>query len=492
MVRGGPPTQSELTTTAPRLAVEENLCSTERFLDEPVLGDCSGVLIDDDLVLTAGHCVTASNACTWKWVFNYYRPSAGTYATISEDDFFACDEIVLRSSPPAPDFAIIRLDRPATPRFTPARVAYGRQAFVTGHEVALIGSPSGLPLKIVSEGVITGGAANDNPSTSLDAMHGNSGSAVYSRNGYTVVGVLHSANGGDDYDPNGTCNVLASWVHAESDFLAMPVILNTLCSKPGFQSDRLCTPLRWHMDGVSPTGVITGGAFDRRNLAHALPIIAVFGAPLEILGGVQVSVTANLPNPSVIRRFGITGDHGFSLTVPAQFHDGLPHPVYFYTVDPVAGTLSGMAGSPIQATVNVPAVVNAAIRGFGDKCLDASWATPVVNGIEIQQWTCLSGAVNQRWTLHPDGSIQGFGGKCLDAAWADPVPNGNKVQIWDCTGGVNQKWTLNPDGSIQGFGGKCLDANWVASLPVPNGNKVQLWDCTGGVNQKWNLYGQSQ
>ncbi|XXU97630.1 M60 family peptidase N-terminal accessory domain-containing protein [Sorangium sp. So ce1153] len=141
------------------LGKAEDLCSTERFRNDPTAAGCSGTLIDDDLVLTAGHCVESAEVCAGtRFVFNYYRPSEGVLQTVTTDDIFSCQSIVTRQEGTVGgqelDYAIIRLDRSAAPRFTPAPVRKGNTPLAKGSKVAVIGSGSGIPLKIDSGGSV--------------------------------------------------------------------------------------------------------------------------------------------------------------------------------------------------------------------------------------------------------------------------------------------------------------------------------------------------
>jgi hypothetical protein len=47
----------ELTAAAPTSRELDGVCPDERFGDQPSIAFCTGVLVDWDLVLTAGHCV---------------------------------------------------------------------------------------------------------------------------------------------------------------------------------------------------------------------------------------------------------------------------------------------------------------------------------------------------------------------------------------------------------------------------------------------------
>ncbi|NNC21752.1 trypsin-like peptidase domain-containing protein, partial [Corallococcus exiguus] len=189
----GAPTPAQVAASQ-ILGAKEGLCSGQRFYNDPTLGGCSGVLIDDDLVLTAGHCVWTSCGAE-DWVFGYYRTNATTVASMSSEDYFTCNEIVLnrrRESGASfnEDYAIVRLNRPATPRFTPARVAFGNQPFPLGQPMAVIGAPSGIPLKIDSAGILRSQYTGGLFKSDLDVLGGNSGSALYAQGGYTVAGVL--------------------------------------------------------------------------------------------------------------------------------------------------------------------------------------------------------------------------------------------------------------------------------------------------------------
>jgi len=209
---------NNVTFYRPTLGAAKNLCSTERFRDDPAAAYCSGTLIDDDLVLTAGHCFDESKNLTCantRFVFNFYRTSATTLQTVTTQDIFSCQSVVASFDSGKQglvngkyqDYAIVRLDRAATPRFTPAPIRPWSSA-LQNRPVAVIGSGSGIPFKIDSGGAVMYGQPSylDVFYANTDTFGGNSGSAVYENTGYTVAGLLSA--GAPDYVLNGSCYVV--------------------------------------------------------------------------------------------------------------------------------------------------------------------------------------------------------------------------------------------------------------------------------------------
>lgn len=231
------------------LGQSRNLCSSERFRDDPTAAFCSGTLIDDDLVLTAGHCITSASSCNnTRFVFNYYRDGASSLQTVTTEDIFACTSIVAREQGTVGgqnlDYAVVRIDRPATPRFTPAPVRAGNSPLNAGQGVAVIGSGSGVPFKIDD-----GGSVRDPRSGVLDyfvattdTFGGNSGSGVYELDDYTVAGIL--VRGEVDYVSNGSCTIVndcsENGCRGEDITYVAPAIEH-YCSVAS--SDRLCADL---------------------------------------------------------------------------------------------------------------------------------------------------------------------------------------------------------------------------------------------------------
>ncbi|WP_163991839.1 trypsin-like serine peptidase [Pyxidicoccus caerfyrddinensis] len=204
---------NNVTFNAATLQSAYGLCSTERFLTDLTPAFCSGTLIDDDLVLTAGHCVTSASACTsTRLVFNFYRTAANAMQTVTTADIFSCTSIVARQQATVNgrnlDYAILKLDRVATPRFTPAPIRAGNSALAVGSNVTVIGSGSGIPFKIDSGGSVRDARAAtlDYFVASTDTFGGNSGSGVYENTGYTVAGIL--VRGETDYVANGSCSIV--------------------------------------------------------------------------------------------------------------------------------------------------------------------------------------------------------------------------------------------------------------------------------------------
>ncbi len=206
------------------LASTQDLCAGQRFEADPAYADCSGTLIDNDIVLTAGHCFTApgadagrSGASTCqntRFVFKYYHEAAGRLATITADDVFSCAEIITsvdRMNPDGTrqDYAFVRLNRSAAPRFTPASVARTNGPTTMGQSVTVIGFGSGIPAKIDSGGTVTDLRAmeGDYFETNLDTFSGNSGSGVFDTATRSMIGIL--VRGATDYVPadGGACQV---------------------------------------------------------------------------------------------------------------------------------------------------------------------------------------------------------------------------------------------------------------------------------------------
>ena len=182
-----------------------NLCSTERFRDQPIGAFCSGFLVAPDIIATAGHCATAGDVTTIRFVFGFRMANASNAVTvINNTEIYAGVAIVGRQlTAGGPDWALVRLDRPVSNhRIAPIRRT-GRIADTQA--VHVIGHPVGLPTKFA------GGAAvrNNTPAAffvaNLDTYGGNSGSPVFNSNTHQVEGIL--VRGETDFVAQGNCQV---------------------------------------------------------------------------------------------------------------------------------------------------------------------------------------------------------------------------------------------------------------------------------------------
>lgn len=190
------------------LGASLDLCPDQRFRDNPTAASCSGTLIDTDLVLTAGHCVTSLAACqSYRFVFDYLYESEGQLANVEASDVYRCRQVVTGESRGRVDYGIIQLDRPVDSSRKPAVFRPGDTAMPLGGSVTVVGFGSGIPAKIDTGGVVLENRASelDYFLASTDTFGGHSGSGVFDEAG-ALVGIL--VRGETDYVQRGSCNVV--------------------------------------------------------------------------------------------------------------------------------------------------------------------------------------------------------------------------------------------------------------------------------------------
>jgi V8-like Glu-specific endopeptidase len=233
------------------LGETRQLCPSERFADQPVFARCSGVVIDDDLIVTAGHCVDAASPCERQvWAFGYaVDPDTGS-AQLRARDLYRCRSIPVAFQPKIdaesrPDYAVVQLDRPVLGSGHPARIA--SDALELGASVNVIGYPNGLPVKIDCGARVLDrsddGIRRDYGLTS-DTYAGSSGAAVIDERDQVAAIVVR---GGQDYEYDATAHCWASRqvfgaqidrAHLERAIEVLPAI-HELCAS-GWPSSMLC------------------------------------------------------------------------------------------------------------------------------------------------------------------------------------------------------------------------------------------------------------
>lgn len=175
-----------------------NMCSKERFSKQLASSYCSGFLISENVLVTAGHCVPTDADCkSQTWVFDYKVDSSEQVnITVPTTSLVGCKRIISRAYDPMSkdDFAVLELDRKILDRRPLAFRRHGR--ITPGTPVAIIGNPAGLPTKIAT-GASVRGLSDKYFVANLDSYGGNSGSAVFNMETFEVEGIL--VRGEEDY-----------------------------------------------------------------------------------------------------------------------------------------------------------------------------------------------------------------------------------------------------------------------------------------------------
>jgi V8-like Glu-specific endopeptidase len=238
---------SNVTLRAYTLGEAYMLCGGERFAGDPTAASCSGTLVDDDLVITAGHCIDSQADCEgWRFVFDYHYAADGVLETIERTDVYGCRRLVARelTMDGSRDYAVVQLDRPATDDGrVPADVKLDDSPVTEGMPLVIIGFGSGIPAKIDAGGQVIEARERllDYFEASTDSFGGNSGSGVFDFD-RRMIGIL--VRGDADYVANGSCNVvnvlpMSGGPGGGEDVTYVRRALDALCAE-GWPSARLC------------------------------------------------------------------------------------------------------------------------------------------------------------------------------------------------------------------------------------------------------------
>lgn len=180
---------------------ERGICATEKFAHQPTSSACSGFLVAEDILVTAGHCIKNLNDCkNNRWIFDFRVENAEqTKVRVPAKSVYSCKKILsqIYEDGRGSDYAVIQLDRKVKDR---KPLSFRKSGVVEiGADLAAIGHPSGLPTKIADGGKVRS-VTDKYFVANLDTFVGNSGSAVINTKTSEVEGIL--VRGETDYIDN--------------------------------------------------------------------------------------------------------------------------------------------------------------------------------------------------------------------------------------------------------------------------------------------------
>ena len=180
------------------------LCQSERFRDQLAAANCSGTLIEKDIILTAGYCYSNSMDCKgYSWVFDYRASSEKqSQVSVPNSSVYRCKEILAIKDDRKTniDYALIRLDRKVVGRAPVDIRLVGEVSYKD--KLAVIGHPRGLPTKIADSGDVLE-LFSDSIRSNLDAYTMNSGSGVFNEKTGDLEGILISGKSDFELDDSG-------------------------------------------------------------------------------------------------------------------------------------------------------------------------------------------------------------------------------------------------------------------------------------------------
>jgi V8-like Glu-specific endopeptidase len=196
-------------------SLDNLLCESEKFHQNISLPyACSGFLVAPNIIATAGHCMVNTGVSlnetqmyceAYSWLFDFNGEV--DVDAVDKESLYHCKQIIYAINEdefPYRDFALVELDRPVSGR-KPLKIS--SEEPIVGASLSMIGHPLGMPAVLSKNGrVFVNDEDRQSFVTSLDALSGNSGSAVFN-NDEEVVGILIAGTPSPELVSHGTCSV---------------------------------------------------------------------------------------------------------------------------------------------------------------------------------------------------------------------------------------------------------------------------------------------
>lgn len=169
-----------------------NLHRGEPYYKQPIAEGrlCTGFLVGENVIATAGHCADERNVKALRFVFGYEMKGPHDPVTqVPDKDIYNGEEIIRRVYDPTgsgADWALVKLDRNVTGREI---VTLSKTGIRRDNPVYILGHPCGLPLKYVPDEPVTG-IDRAFFSAELTVYGGNSGSPVFCSDTHEIVGIV--------------------------------------------------------------------------------------------------------------------------------------------------------------------------------------------------------------------------------------------------------------------------------------------------------------
>jgi len=187
----------------PRNLTDKMTCEDELFTNQPLEPVATAFLIAPDKVMTVGHALSSCSKVFF--VFNYEWDSlANKLKPITSQDVYGCDHIEQLSYSKI-DFAIIQLDR-RVEGIEPLELDF-KTSIQEKDKIFTVGHPLQLPKKY-ADGLIrsTTGLNGNYYKAEIDTFRGNSGSPVFSKESFQVIGIVKDGEYDFTLDEDKFCN----------------------------------------------------------------------------------------------------------------------------------------------------------------------------------------------------------------------------------------------------------------------------------------------
>lgn len=196
-------TPASLFLDGPPVGPVFGLCQDEPFYEEKTLGDCSGFLIAENLLLTAGHCVQSELDCAQRAIiFNHHSVEP---TNLKPSDVYECHSVIARLSQDDGDLALIRLNRNAAHVQADQMLSLEEPSVDMPEGMRILSHPFGLSLK---ESRLETSPVNKGLFfyANADVSGGSSGGPVFEPKSKRLLGVLLGGENDLVWDAKNNCS----------------------------------------------------------------------------------------------------------------------------------------------------------------------------------------------------------------------------------------------------------------------------------------------